>query len=321
MLTSIRSARFAHMQVGPKNVVYKSSVISLQSLTSATIVDSRFVGNALNFVYNLLTQFIIGAGGALLLTKMNNVRISGCSFIDNYAPFGSVGGALAIISSSNVAIVKTSFVNNSVLTRYGWGGAMYINSATNISIATSRFDSNSLPGGDGSGGAIYASFSSSVDIVDTSFTNNTALDAGGKGGALAIYHVTNTLIKGCTFIHNSAQQGGGIALGRSTMLDMIEVYAMGNSAVQRGTVTLLLLNNGNGGFLAAETGNSYVSIVKSTFLRNSAANSGGAFYFGSNNTFLAFTNLTFTKNVAVSGSGGAVYMGSSNQVCLSISLT
>ena len=193
---------------------------------------------------------------------------------------------------------------------------MYINSATNISIVMSRFDSNSVPGGDGSGGAIFASFSSSVNFIDTSFTNNTALDAGGVGGALAMYDVSNTLIKGCSFFHNSAQQGGGIALGRSNMLDMIEVYAMGNSAVQRSTDTL---NKGNGGFLAADFDNSYVSIVKSTFLRNSASNSGGSFYFDSNNSFLAFTNLTFTKNVAVSGSGGAVYMESSNQVCLSIS--
>ena len=267
----------------------------------------------MSFVYNLLTPYVFGMGGALQLINMINVLISGCSFVDNYASFGSVGGALGIISSNNVAIVATSFVNNSVLMRYGWGGAVYIRSTTSVSISTSRFVSNSVSGGDGSGGALYVSFSSFINIVDSSFTNNTAMDAGGDGGALAIYHVSNTLIRRCTFIDNSAQQGGGVALGRNTMLDMIEVYARGNSAVQREATVLLLVNSGNGGFLAADNDNSYFSIVKSTFFEN------GAFYFGSNNSFLAFTNLTFMKNVAVSGHGGAVYMGSSNQVCLLIS--
>ena len=320
-LTSIRSARFAHMQVGPRNLAFATSIIVLQSLSSALIVNCKFVGNALNFVYNYLYPIDFGSGGALQLMKMNDVLISGCSFVNNYAVFGNTGGSLAIISSTNVAIVATSFVNNSVWTRFGWGGAVYINFATNISISTSHFDSNSLPGGDGSGGALYASFSSFINIIDTSFTNNTALDAGGEGGALAVYHVTNTVVKRCTFIGNRAQEGGGIALGRSTMVDMIEIHATNNAAVQRaGTNPLLLVNSGNGGFLSSDNDNSHVSIVKSIFIGNNAAVSGGAFYFGFNNSYLAITNSTFKKNVAVSGSGGAVYMGSSNQVLVLFNL-
>ena len=80
------------------------------------------------------------------------------------------------------------------------------------------------------------------------------------------------------------------------------------------------MNSGNGGFLSADNDNSHVSIVKSIFIGNNAAVSGGAFYFGFNNSYLAITNSTFKKNVAVSGSGGAVYMGSSNQVLVLFNL-
>jgi hypothetical protein len=304
-----------------------TSAITLQSLSSASsFFDCKFVGNSLNFAFNVLNTDLFGSGAALKLNEMNDVLISVCSFVANLGPYGTSGGALAILSSSNIAIVATTFANNSVLIRYGWGGAVYVNLATNISISTSRFDNNSVVGSDGAGGAIYASFSSFVNIVDTSFTNNTALDVfgrGGEGGALAMYHVTNTVIRRSTFNYNSAQEGGGIALGRSSMFDMIELYAKGNSAAQRGTdvtETILEENSGNGGFFAAQSDNSGVSIVKSYFVGNNAARSGGAFYFGSNDSFLAFTNSTFTRNVAVSGSGGAVYMGSSNQVLISYQL-
>ena len=302
------------MQIGPQNVIFSASAISFQGLSSTSIVDCRFVGNKLTFVFNVLNPSLAASGAALSVTNMNDVLISGCSFVANYAIFANNAAAFAILSSSNVAIVSSSFVNNTIVGGFSWGGAVFMTYATNISITTSRFDGNSVQDGDGAGGAVYASFSSSINIVDTLFTNNTALDAGGKGGALAIYHVTSVLIKRCRFTGNSAQEGGGIAIGRSTMVDIIEVHAMGNSAVQEKTNSPFQVGEGNGGFLTAQTNNLYLSIVKSTFFGNSAVENGGAFYFDSNNSYVAITNSTFQKNVAMSGSGGAVYMGSSNQV-------
>ncbi len=182
-----------------------------------TISGSSFIDNSATFG----SAIYFGGGSAL--------TISDSSFSGNY---GSMGGA--IISWEPLTISGSSFSSNSA----GAGGAIYALDA--LTISDSSFSSNgrgrgaaifakdaltvsnsSFSGNTGSqGGAIYAGDSSSATISNSSFSRNSAVTAGGaiyaEAGTLTLSHVT--IADGYSAAGNGIYLAGGTLKLRNSLI-------------------------------------------------------------------------------------------------------
>ncbi len=140
------------------------------------------------------------AGGAIQV-DFNNVVISYCSFIDNYATFA---GAVMINSNRNTKISNCYFESNEA---YECGGAMIIYTNSTAEIKNCIFAYNYSKGNatsSYSGGAIW-SFSNPSKVLNCTFVENTSDRAGD---AIYSYSSSNMRIVNSIFWGSNDQFAG-----------------------------------------------------------------------------------------------------------------
>ena len=129
---------------------------------------------------------IHGYGGALCIRNANQIRISNCSFENNYA-FYSGGGIY--LENSTIIVNNNLFKNNrcgQTTTYYGYGGGMCIDSSESL-INHNYFTENSSTG---IGGGLCVRFLD-CPVFHNIFDNNYSALGGGFG----ILHIDN-----CNFV-------------------------------------------------------------------------------------------------------------------------
>lgn len=252
------------------------------TITGATATNASSRGGAIR----------IGSGHTAVLS---NLDIDG-------AQAGSVGGAIA--NEGNLTLTDSRIANAS-LSGSGAGAAIASNLNTGDGgtvIERVEFDGNDAGTGN-NGGAIFATVTvtgTEFRITDSIFNNNTATN----GGALSV-GFGNVEVTGSTFSNNSATtSGGAIFLDRQDS----------NGTLRNGSVTVANATfSGNsaetGGAISASNENTTgSSVVHSSFVGNTASNTGAALGFAESNT----TNILpgsaqdpFYKNLFVANSVGA----------------
>ncbi len=268
-------------------------------------------------------------GGAIAsnVTNGEKVTITNSTFEGNkahydypdYGPYGD-GGALSL-QNGEVEIKKTSFLNNTS----DWGGAIYAYTGNKhfvkVLIEDSEFKGNSaLAAGAIKNDATDQKNPGGVTIRNTKFVENHATGTAevDGGGAMHLGAQSLTWLENVTFSGNTAVSRGGAIVTRET-IDPTDDSAKNNKDSQFDIVNSAFVGNtatGKGGaiyntFYNDKAGNAYVSVVKTTFDKNSAAKGGAIYNDGSldlnnENGAMKFTDSVFTNNTATEN-GGAIY--------------
>jgi len=187
------------------------------------IDDCTFIGNkagvSAGAVYNEVGNNSIiqnsrfynntgGHGGAIDIVEGNNILITGCEFIDNFADVTN-GGAIYIHTMNDVngtRIIGSTFENNRATTN---GGAIY-NLGNNTFVDGSEFTNNTAL--NGNGGAIENRGTMAAD--NSIFVNNTASVFGGAISNVGSMEVSRNSMSG-----NAANNGtSGVVQGAGQMI-------------------------------------------------------------------------------------------------------
>ena len=233
-------------------------------------------------------------GGAIFISRADNILIIGCHFINNHVMGNlSKGGAIYAENTAAIKITDSYLCDNSASHEYddvsvtegfSYGGAILVLSGI-ISSTSNQYINNSAD----YGGAIHVD-SGNVSSFSDYYINNSA----GGGGAINVDSgdVSST---SDYYINNSAGYGGVILLGSGNVASNSNHY-INNSA------------NDSGGAVYVNFGN-ICSI--GDFYRNNSAGYGGAIYveFGE----VSSTSVYYINNSA--GYGGAILLGSGNISC------
>lgn len=251
-----------------------------------------------------------GAGGAIHAS--NYVEITSSLFEGNYSG-GSDGGG-AIYSDSDLSVSNSFFVGNEAA---GDGGA--VRSENPVAVTGSVFDRNTSAekGGaiwtydatiydssfignssDNRGGAVYVS--DHLQLVNSQFIENVAVNGGG---GLYMDSAQTVDVRQSTFQRNSAPNGGAILLydGGGLGAEISSSSFIQNVAAEYG------------GAINSQFG---LAIDNSTFLANSAGSSGGkggAIYVFGNELVTEVNFSTFVANTA-DDSGSALFFQIDNPV-------
>ena len=232
-------------------------------------------------------------GGAIYISKADNVLIRGCHLTDNHVVGEySRGGAIYIDRADNVLIRGCHFTDNHVVGVASSGGVIYAENTVALNIEESFFDNNYADYADGvysDGGAIYVSRGVIIS-TNVYYINNSA---GNYGGAISVYsgNITSTNVN-C--INNSAgNYGGAIYVSRGVIISTNDHYT-NNSA-------------GNGGAIYFYSGN--ITCTNDHYINNSAGIDAGAIFVFFGNIYSA--NAHYINNSA-GNDGGAVYVNDDN---------
>ena len=268
---------------------------------------------------------------AIGLLSVGHSRISNCTFQINILSTGSKkkGGAIHA-KNSVISLTQNVFQYNSAY----YGGALYAYENSEIIVTNNTFLNNFAKKG---GGAIYIK-NSIVNITGNIFQNNSATN----GGVCYIKSCSLTLTTN-TFQNNTATDSGGAFAIVNSIVNLKEnmfrnCSADYGSAIYTSSSILSLITNDFRSCSASYDGggihskNSNLTLVKNTFLKNSALGRGAAldaYWYNNidleNNTFgnnsaanggalavNSHNNLTITRNVFYSNTadfqGGAVYI-------------
>lgn len=236
------------------------------------------------------------SGQAIGTGAIASLEIRNCVFEGNRLDSGSLsGGALSVQSLTGV-IEDSLFHDNS--TSITDGGALFIAGQANITVRNTTFSENFA---DNNGGAIRISGAANVALEDVLVVDNAA---GDNGGGIASNTSQTFSAKGLTVFNNTAAgDGGGIwarnDVGGNTKdaVDFEAVNIHGNSA----------MGNGGGLFMGTGVGLHAFRVRRAAIWNNTAANGGGVYAFGSNDTEREITNTTISQNSITSGATGGLW--------------
>jgi hypothetical protein len=273
---------------------------------NVAIVDSTFTDNQSGYIagvisigfdnvkINLIRLTIVGgnaaAGGAMLLAQGNRyvtiaeTRIASCS--------ASVGGGAMYILAGNtdIAIADSVFTDCDA----PFGGAVYAEQ-NNERISFTRTQFNNCNALSGNGGAVnFNSDNSFIGFTNSTFTGCTTM---GDGGAIYFNVLHDHIsVTGSNFIGCSAKNvGGGIA------------FVSGNTEVLIADSSFARCDASRAGGVYVHQNNERISFTRTQFSNcNALSGNGGAVNFNSDNSFIGFTNSTFTGCTTM-GDGGAIY--------------
>ena len=283
-------------------------------------------------------------GGAIFISNVDNILISGCNFTDNHV-VGQVssGGAIYAENTGAMNIEESFFDNNYAAGRYSDGGAIFVSRGVIIS-TNDQYTNNravqlggaiSVDSGDITstndqytnnragygGGAIYIG-SGNITSTNDQYTNNRA----GYGGGAIYVRSGNITSTNDQYTNNRAGYGGGAIYVRSGDITSTNDHYINNSAdygggaifVYSGDITSTndqYTNNSAdyGGAIYVDSGD--ITSTNDQYTNNSAGNDGGAIYALDSDTKLSGAN--FEHNSAVEGAviyknGGALVIGQSN---------
>jgi predicted outer membrane repeat protein len=287
-------------------IILDGIVVTGASDSALEITASRLRITDMTFAGNKGTEggaIYLGSGGGALFDT--NGRYSG-----NYASGVTVtegGGAIrsdAAASLTTVSLTGTVLSNN--LSAFN-GGAISMASGRLTIINSALTDNQSQAGG--SGGAIFLDDVEQTSITGSAFTGNSSLSttASTGGGALRVQGQYDTTYIGTSqFIDNtSSREGGAISIaadaddGLGAKLFTVEDTLFKTNRAN-GT-------NSNGGAitLLGASGQTTLTVTRSSFVSNTSQTTGGAIHVGSLGTnLLAVDNTTFFQNGSTTAGGG-----------------
>ena len=156
-------------------VIADNSVLNLPLSSQLGLFGGAYF-TAASSVMIIATEFInnsAGSGGAVGVSRCEDVFIWNCTFKNNVASYTNGGAVVALASNLNVS--NCSFHNNSASNN---GGAIQISGvARRINVLESVFDENVVS--TGSGSAVWVSSPFNISIVGNVLLNNRALNGGG----------------------------------------------------------------------------------------------------------------------------------------------
>ena len=226
---------FAFSGAASATLIIRDSEISGNTGTSTGGNAFRFYNSANGVIeiYNSTfanNKTVNSWGGAITIDGSSNgttLLIDGSTFSGNSTEKGA-GGALHLINVADVKITNTTFENNSAGTN---GGAIYYNAtvATNLTIDGSRFIGNSAA----RGGAFISHVTSStlMSFRNSLFDSNTVTHSGGaillSANWSGNYHFVDMI--SLTVINNSAKVcGGGIVVSLRNRVTIANSTIAGN---------------------------------------------------------------------------------------------
>lgn len=263
---------------------------------SPTIRSCRFVANAADR----------DAGG--IYARHSTMILDGCSFIGNWS--GTDGGAIDC-RYSDLSLAQCEFQGN---VSDHFGGALFsIESDTSLSACA--FSHNRAAG---MGGAIMDFIDCNSMLVDCTFSGNQA--DGGDGGAIQNYNCNTIELDRCTFTANTCLVGSGGAVNAFSSNRLVAAHCSftanssrehggGMSIEHAGPATLShcsFTGNTSTWWSGGALNSDHVSLdIHNSHFGGNQASSGGCAY--SWDSDIAWSNCTFTENVAQAGSGSVFF--------------
>lgn len=230
-----------------------------------------------------------GGGGLAIDTSEAVLEIGGGSVSGNTASDGAGGGIwLDGDADTSLSIVDTVFDSNEA--RDGQGGGLYVDNAATSSIEGARFNGNAATyagGGISLFGTEVAEFNS-VELVDN--------QSSRSGGAIHGFGVGQLTLRNSTVIDNSAAESGGglsAAFGNDIIVE--------DSTIRGNTATGSTDDSHGGGGMSIDDMTS-LTVARSTFAENTAAD-GGGLLFNQGQT-VAIADSDFVDNTATERAGG-----------------
>ena len=291
-----------HCQLNNNTAGYFGGAVRVTSVSTVTVSGSKFNDNSATY----------WDGGAVAVYDVNTVNITTSDFINNIA--GDWGGAVNMHTVNKVYITESQFKENK-----GYrGGALwfYARNHSRCIIAKSNFSSNNAQ----DGGVLYLETDrdKDIEITESKFINNQAI----RNGGIIKMDKGNLTIIDSKFELNRAGESGGVLQNRYGNINMSNSFFISNSAKDGGalhnsdaTLTLQDIQFCNNS--ASIHGGVFYSVQSNTTLsegkfENNHANSGGTFYIVRGST--SVYNSTFSSNSA--GNDGAVIRSQYNNLTI-----
>ena len=300
-----------------QDVQNRNTVLELNEVSNATIVETRFLSNSLNYPniswLNIIDNFYAildyvyfqrNTTSGVLYTSFCNVSIISCKFMHNRADIG--GGLVA--HNSGLQLARSTYSNNTA----NFGGVMVTYGST-IDMDNNMFINNAAQ----SGGAMFT-YNDTFTISSTTFNNNSA---DIVGGAMVTFGDSLFVIKNSTLSKNRAVTGGVMYTSGDSTFNINNSTLNNNLAVFGGVISCFngTFNLDNGNFNLNAVTNQAGGVIYmhqcSTHISNSTfdQNIGSLYIFNSKLTFsgyLKFENFTeairLGKNIITTEEGGAI---------------
>lgn len=163
------------------------------------------VGSAIVLTDNVFTgNEAAGSGGAVLIDSPSaDATLTDNEFTDNTAVSSGAGGAVWVSRADEVVINGGSFTNN---VADNSGGGVGVSRAATVTVTGTLFDTNSSISGRGGGFAGGGFSGGLITLADTTFTGNFGDIAGGGFSTIGDVPV---LIQDSTFRGNESNGNGG----------------------------------------------------------------------------------------------------------------
>ena len=274
-----------------QGVQNRNTVLELNEVSNATIVETRFLSNSLNYPnISRLTSineqldyvyFQRNTTNGALYTSFCNVSIISSKFMHNRA---DIGGAL-VVHNSRLQLAGSTYSNNTA----NFGGVM-VTSGSTINMDNNTFINNAAA----QSGGVMVTYNDTFTISSTTFNNNSA---GFIGGVMVTFGDSSFVIKNSTLGNNSAGHGAVMATFDYSSLNITNSMFTNNRADQFGGVMIT-------------SGNSSFNITNSMFTNNRADQFGGVMGTFSDSSF-NISNSMFMNNRADQFGGVMITNGSS----------
>jgi hypothetical protein len=286
---------------------------NLDTAGTAVLGSTIFNGGGLRLSNSSITNNVVTSTNGVLGTVYNSstgpVTISNCKFIGNRNTSSGNGFALGAVNQSSsfpITVENSSFVENRATSSDGpaFGGAITQQNFGLVTVKNCTFTNNSVDSHsfEAFGGAI-GNGGKNVEIDNSTFTGNSAsTQAGAALGGGVGGNGQSLTISDSTFIGNSVFAGPGVselAGGGAVGDDSTGSMSIINSTFYRNTASADMAANAFGGGVGSLGDD---SVFFSTFRDNSATNNGGMALggnFASNSTGLIANSI-----VARAGAGG-----------------
>lgn len=196
------------------------------------------------------------------------------------------GGAVHVTGGTTVTSVANAAVTNNVAALEG--GGLWNQAGSTMEVSKSSILGNSASGdaADDGGGGIFNN-GGTLTVDDTSIAGNVAGGVAGSGGGILSIDGAVTVEKGNVSGNQATRAGGGIEIVDGSLM-LIKVDVDDN-------ITGPSPGNGGGVHVTGMTAN--VSVVKSSFRGNIAAEEGGGLWNQSGSITTVFKS-TFRENIA-----------------------
>jgi predicted outer membrane repeat protein len=310
----------------------------------AQIFNANSQGTSTDSTISMTGLIVTGAGSnSALHVKNARVRLNKMKFLGNK---GVSGGALFMEENAFAVVSDTTFSGN----QSSNGGAVYLAGLAGVSseatIYYSTFTGNKATGAGSAGGAISALTNTKTTVYNSSFMDNQSVDSGGAihatafntlsvvgsnfsgnnitttaanlgGGAIRFSGKFNSAYIGTSdFIGNaSTAEAGAVMVSSTGDIDSPKPVMIEDTQFKDNTATGV---NAQGGAISVgnATGQTAVTISRSSFISNRAPRGGAIYLAGGNGNQMAVDNSTFYDNRSTATFGGAIALNAGADAAL-----